>query len=91
METFQRKIIEFNRKKGGLGLDVLESRCTSTFFEEDFVRPARSDFNYQRLYLCRYFFSFQVRQIYDHLFTLSDPSVSICCQSISILSTSGRA
>ena len=46
METFQRKIIEFNRKEGGLGLDVLESRCTSTFFEENFVRPARSDYNY---------------------------------------------
>ena len=72
-ETFKRKVIEFNRKKGGLGLDVFESRCTSMFFEENFVRPARSDFDHQRLGLYRYFFSFQVRKIYDHLFTLSEP------------------
>lgn len=72
-EVFKRKIIELDRKRGGLGLDNLERRCISMFFEENFVRPARPDFDHQRLELYKYFFSFPVRGLYDHLYTLREP------------------
>ena len=43
-EVFQRKVIEFDRRKGGLGLDKIGVRCESMFFCRKFPLSGRHGF-----------------------------------------------